>query len=270
MNAKISLVGCGMVLFVLLTLTGCQTSRYHMEQDKGPETGFDASNVPDAEPIYEVRTVAGNKSPYTVNGKTYHVLGNTEGFKEHGVASWYGKKFHGYQTSNGEVYNMYGMTAAHKALPIPSYVRVTNLENGRQVVVRVNDRGPFHDGRVIDLSYAAAQKLGYATKGTASVRVEIVPMPAPGEGGVASSIIIPGTYYVQAAAFASRESAMRLKGSLATIVSDPVSILETDAGGAVVYRVRLGPYSDKASAEAVRHRLVKSRIAEPMLVNESG
>src|SRR5690606_2878870 len=125
-----------------------------MSQDRGPASYVDLSQIPDAVPRSEPRTRAGIKNPSAVLGKTEYLLEDESDYRERGYASWYGKKFHGHQTSNGEIYDMYGMTAAHKTLPIPSYVRVTNLDNNRQVVVRVNDRGPFHSGRIIDLSYA--------------------------------------------------------------------------------------------------------------------
>ena len=139
--------------------------------DGPPPRDIDVSNLPDAVPKVEPIRKAGNKSPYTVLGKTYQVLPSSLGYRERGIASWYGNKFHGRKTSNGEIYSMYEMTAAHKSLPIPSYVKVTNLDNGRTVVVRVNDRGPFHGSRIIDLSYAAAKKLDYSNKGTANVEV---------------------------------------------------------------------------------------------------
>lgn len=139
--------------------------------DGPPPRDIDVSNLPDAVPKVEPIRKAGNKSPYTVLGKTYLVLPSSLGYRERGIASWYGNKFHGRKTSNGEIYSMYEMTAAHKSLPIPSYVKVTNLDNGRTVVVRVNDRGPFHGSRIIDLSYAAAKKLDYSNKGTANVEV---------------------------------------------------------------------------------------------------
>ena len=139
--------------------------------DGPPPRDIDVSNLPNAVPKVEPIRKAGNKSPYTVFGKTYRVLPSSLGYRERGIASWYGNKFHGRKTSNGEIYSMYEMTAAHKSLPIPSYVKVTNLDNGRTVIVRVNDRGPFHGDRIIDLSYAAAKKLDYSNKGTANVEV---------------------------------------------------------------------------------------------------
>ena len=145
--------------------------------DSAPQERRDVSQITDAQPQPVIRTRAGNKSPYTVLGKTYTLLPESEGYKEQGGASWYGTKFHGRRTANGEVYDMWGMTAAHKTLPIPSYVRVTNMVNGRSVVVLVNDRGPFHSERIIDLSYAAAVKLGFADQGVADVEVvDVTPL----------------------------------------------------------------------------------------------
>ena len=141
------------------------------EADTVPDYVPDVDAIPEPEVRAEPRSRAGNKS-YSVLGKRYHVLDSAHGYAEEGLASYYGKKFHGRRTSNQEVYDMYAFTAAHKSLPLPSFARVTNLDNGRSVVVRVNDRGPFHAGRVIDLSYAAAVKLGYRDRGTARVRVE--------------------------------------------------------------------------------------------------
>ena len=141
------------------------------EADTVPDYVPDVDAIPEPEVRAEPRSRAGNKS-YSVLGKRYHVLDSAHGYAEEGLASYYGKKFHGRHTSNQEVYDMYAFTAAHKSLPLPSFARVTNLDNGRSVVVRVNDRGPFHAGRVIDLSYAAAVKLGYRDRGTARVRVE--------------------------------------------------------------------------------------------------
>ncbi|EPJ44103.1 MAG: rare lipoprotein A [Osedax symbiont Rs1] len=148
--------------------------RYKVSKDYGPDSIVDVSHVKDAVPKVEPLSRGGNRSSYQVLGKTYQVLKSSAGYKERGGASWYGKKFHGYLTANGERYDMYGMSAAHKSLPIPTYVKVTNMANDRQVIVRVNDRGPFHKGRVIDLSYAAAAKLGMLDSGTAQVEIEAI------------------------------------------------------------------------------------------------
>jgi len=146
--------------------------------DGPPRRAADLSNIKDAVPKHERQTRAGNPSTYVVFGKRYYVMRKNKGYVRRGVASWYGSKFHGRPTSNGERYNMYEMTAAHKTLRIPTYVRVRNLENNKVIIVRVNDRGPFVGNRIIDLSYAAAHKIGMLGKGTAFVQVEIV---RPGE-----------------------------------------------------------------------------------------
>jgi rare lipoprotein A len=149
-----------------------QATRYSQSRDAAPLKYLGPDDVIDAVPRADPILVAGNQSPYSVNGVNYEVLKDYRNYREQGTASWYGSKFHGHETSNGEIFDTYGASAAHKTLPIPSYARVTNLDNGRSVVVRVNDRGPFHGNRLIDLSYGAAVKLGYMEKGTASVEVE--------------------------------------------------------------------------------------------------
>ncbi len=158
----------------LLILSGCQYGgRYSQKYDSAPRNIPDSiarqSAIPHYEPYREF-----NSRPYTVLGKRYYPMTSGKGFVQQGVASWYGQKFHGHLTSIGEVYDMYGMTAAHKTLPLPSFVKVTNVSNGKSVIVRVNDRGPFHDDRIIDLSFAAAKKLDYLKTGTAEVKVEVI------------------------------------------------------------------------------------------------
>ena len=154
--------------------------RYSLRQDVPPEDAPKLDHVKNAVPRYEPYTRGGNKN-YNVWGQDYEVWQDVENYRDEGLASWYGAKFHGFETSNGEVYDMYAMTAAHKNLPLPSFVRVTNKANGKQVVVRVNDRGPFHEGRVIDLSYAAAYKLGMLGTGTAPVSVELIKVSPNGK-----------------------------------------------------------------------------------------
>lgn len=148
--------------------------RYALSGDAYPEDPPDVSEIPDAEPRVEAPSRGGNRSPYQVWGKTYRVLADARGYERQGTASWYGEKFHGYATSNGEIYDMYKMSAAHRSLPLPSYARVTSLDSGRSVIVRVNDRGPFHSDREIDLSYAAAARLGFLERGTGRVKVETI------------------------------------------------------------------------------------------------
>ncbi len=153
-------------------------------RDTTPDYIPNVACIPEPVVVAEPRSAYGNRSPYNVLGRSYRVLDATEGFVETGVASYYGNKFHGRRTSNQEVYDMYAFTAAHKSLPLPSFARVTNLDNGRSVVVRVNDRGPFHEGRVIDLSYAAAVKLDIHRNGTGRVEVRAL---QPGDAGTLSA-----------------------------------------------------------------------------------
>ncbi|MCA1768992.1 MAG: septal ring lytic transglycosylase RlpA family protein [Halomonas sp.] len=148
--------------------------RYAMTGDAYPMDPPDISRIPDAVPRVEAPSRGGNRSTYEVWGKTYRVLPDARGYVRQGTASWYGEKFHGYATSNGEIYDMYKMSAAHRSLPLPSYVRVTNQDNGRSAIVRVNDRGPFHNDREIDLSYAAAARLDILDRGTGRVKVEAI------------------------------------------------------------------------------------------------
>ncbi len=156
--------------------TAASTSggRYAMSGDAYPLEPPDVTKVPDAEPRIEQPSRGGNRSTYEVWGKTYHVLPDATGYEKRGTASWYGEKFHGYATSNGEIYDMYKMSAAHRSLPLPTFARVTSLDSGQSVIVRVNDRGPFHSDREIDLSYAAASRLGFLDHGTGSVKVEAI------------------------------------------------------------------------------------------------
>ena len=204
---------------------------------------------------------AGNPSSYVVHGKRYFVLNNAVGFKQRGIASWYGPKFHGRKTSNGETYNMYEMTAAHKTLPIPVFVHVRNLDNGRTAVVRVNDRGPFIEGRIIDLSYAAAKKLGVDGPGTA--RVEIYTL-GPGQSQPTQVVrAIPLNQelardvplFIQMGSFSSQINAQNLVTDLLAVHESnaQISQLETDRG--LYYRVRVGPLFDIEEANTLMQRL---------------
>lgn len=196
---------------------------------------------------------------YTVLGKTYNVLSSSNGFVEQGDASWYGTKFHGRQTSSGETYDMFAMTAAHKTLPIPTYVEVTHKENGRKIIVKVNDRGPFHDGRIIDLSYAAAKKLGVASTGTGPVEIRAINTSALDLD--ASSTVLPpsmggdGKIHVQVAAMSTVNAAEDMASSLRDkkFRSVRVHMLKTDSGK--LYRVRIGPIPDTDLAYRVLKEL---------------
>lgn len=240
-------------------------------KDSGPSHDVHVDHIPDAIPTPELVTLAGNRSPYTVLGKTYHIVFDTRDFTETGYASWYGNKFHGRKTSNGETYDMYAMTAAHKTLPIPCYVSVTNLENGRKVIVRVNDRGPFHSERVIDLSYTAAKKLDFLTKGTAKVKVELInaqpkediqPPIAPGQPQVAKGDQ-PRTY-LQLGAFSQKQSAVAMQERVREVTGYPVLIKPEAARN--LYKVYVGPLLDNFDLLTLRQKLVDENLAEAHVV----
>ena len=229
-----------------------QATRYSQAQDAAPLKPIGPADVSDAVPRADPILAVGNRSPYTVNGVTYEILEDYRNYKERGTASWYGSKFHGHETSNGEVFDLYAATAAHKTLPIPSYARVTNLDNGRSVVVRVNDRGPFHGDRLIDLSYGAAVKLGYMERGTARVEVEVLNIAGVDDRREA----IGGQYrYLQLGAYGTEASARQLQTELQGFVQSPVFISEVESGGQVLYRVRVGPVTDADELALVQQQL---------------
>ncbi len=232
--------------------SGPPVSRYPDAHDGAPVKTIGAGDVPDAVPRPDPILSAGNKSPYTVNGVSYAVLDDYRNYRERGLASWYGTKFHGHETSNGEIFDLYAATAAHKTLPIPCYARVTNLDNGRQVIVRVNDRGPFHADRLIDLSYGAAVKLGYMEQGTARVEVEVLDVTGVDDrrGTVA------GDYrFLQLGAFGSKTSAESLRSELEALLEVPAFVSPVQSGAQLLYRVRVGPVADRAQLLAVQQQL---------------
>jgi rare lipoprotein A len=236
-SVRIALV-FGVALCLLLTSCGIVVKR---DSPGAVEREKTADAIPRAEP----RSRYGNPESYEVFGKRYHTLKSSRGFRERGIASWYGKKFHGRNTSSGEVYDMYQMTAAHKHLPLPTYVKVTNLENGRSAILRVNDRGPFHENRVIDLSYAAALKLGVTKKGTAFVEISAVKdgLAQPGSNKQLVSKLAAEDLglYLQIGAFNERLNAQRLSKRVAQYVPKHVQVHEASSGGKAIYRVQLGP-----------------------------
>lgn len=292
------LMGMVWFLVVMLTLSGCSStpsdgkkgtssSRYSMDRDAGPDGDFDSSKLVDPVPRYEPYSRGGNRSPYTVWGKSYTVMASAEGYRERGKASWYGAKFHGHRTSNGEVFNMYALSAAHRSLPLPSYVRVTNLDNGKSIIVRVNDRGPFHSGRIIDLSYAAAHKLGFSNRGTAHVEVEAIVVPPPGGKapalvadravaaqakppsipgiGQAAASDVPVALFVQVGAFSTAEAARQLSERVRSVTQAPVRVVSAEEGDRW-HRVRVGPFTDPAEAESHRQLIENQQLGRPIVV----
>ena len=231
-------------------------SRYQQEHDSAPDKRPDPSAIPEPVPRAEPPSTYGNRSPYTVLGKTYNVRERCAGYVERGIASWYGNKFHGHLTSNRESYDMYQYSAAHKTLPLPCYVRVTNLENGRSVVVRVNDRGPFFDTRVIDLSFVAAIKLGIDGNGTGLVEVRALdPAHPEREPAVRAAPARKATLYLQVGAFADPDNARRLKARLDQERVAQVAVDRVEREGRTLHRVRIGPLAGVDEADALEQRL---------------
>lgn len=247
---------------------------YYKDDGPGDEIPDNLDQIPDAEPKWEPLHKPALK-PYSVLGKNYTPMTTLQPFKQRGIASWYGKKFHGQKTSNGEIYNMFAMTAAHTTLPLPSYVRVTHISSGRSIVVRVNDRGPFHAGRVIDLSYTAAHKLGLIGNGSGEVEVEtIMPGSTYASTGVPSKPVAmpppvipkeadpnidknfgPG-FYLQFGAFTNRDNADNLRNHLAREMEwapQPIRIASDEK----FHRLQMGPFSTRSEAEEVAQRVLR-------------
>lgn len=251
---------------VLLLLAGVCACSPFAREDSAPSRPPDVSRVPDAVPQPAPRSRRGNPPFYEVFGERYHVLGSSANFHERGVASWYGKKFHGASTASGEPYDMYAMTAAHRTLPLPTYARVTNIRNGLSVVVKVNDRGPFVHNRVIDLSYTAAQRLDMLAEGTTLVEVEALE-----PGGLTENLPViaagpapAGIMYVQVGAFGDAGNAERMRRRLTANGIDNVVIRK----GRQMYRVRVGPIRDVAAFDAAVERMLAMSITDTRLVVE--
>lgn len=267
----------------LLALSACGANKL---KGDGPPSG--SSRIPDLQgevtPRPEPRSRYGNGPVYEVLGKRYTVMPSSSGYQERGVASWYGKKFHGNLTSNREPYDMYAMTAAHKTLPLPTYARVRNLSNNRSVIVRINDRGPFVHNRIIDLSYAAAIKLDMIKDGTSLVEVTAISFdqptgdkptrastPAsapPTRTGMSPPPRSDNRIYVQVGAFGDRSNAERRLGALSLAGIKGAFIHEEHSSGRVLYRVRIGPVTDVARYDVLVEELEGIGITDPYLISD--
>lgn len=229
-----------------------------------PSPPVDVSKIPEPVPRIEPRSTRGNPPFYDVLGKRYFVLAEADGYHERGVASWYGPGFHAASTSNGERYDMYAMTAAHKTLPLPAFVQVTNLRNGRSVIVRVNDRGPFKDGRIIDLSYTAAAKLDMVNAGTAFVEVRAL-TPEQTASPPAPTTATTADLYVQAGAFATEANASRLLAQLRAQGVSKSFVRQDQLSGQTLYRVRVGPIPSVVEFDRIVARLKSLGVADARL-----
>jgi rare lipoprotein A len=225
----------------LLLLNSCAKN----DQDGAPSGYVNVSKIPNAKPRYLPKSRYGNPRSYVIKGKRYYVLKSATGYNKTGIASWYGTKFHGRLTSSREPYSLYAMTAASPVLPIPCFARVTNLSNGKQVIVKVNDRGPFAPNRIIDLSYVAAKKLGYMKQGTALVRVTTIDLSSP-----KPLHHIPGIY-LQLGAFYDKHNASSLVTRAKGISNAPVHIVDKRKGWSTLYRVQVGPLKGVGESDKV-------------------
>lgn len=246
-----------------------------MEPDDGPpRVQIDAAAVPDAVPRIEARSPYGNPSFYDVGGQRYYVMGSSTGYVERGIASWYGSKFHGHRTSSGELYDMNAMTAAHPTLPIPTYVEVTNLRNGRKVIVKVNDRGPFLRNRLIDLSYVAAVKLRITAEGTGLVEVRAIDPSAHAvqtaeKASSRAARSDANDLYLQVGAFADRGNAERLSQrvtSLSPNAGIQISEGSADQSSGPIYRVRIGPLPSVQEVDRLTRRLSDMGVVDSHVV----
>ncbi len=257
---------------------------YYLDDGPGDNPPADLLSIPDAAPKIEPYIARANK-PYIALGMTYTPMTNFQPYKKSGIASWYGRRYHGQKTSIGEVYDMYAMTGAHTTLPLPSYVKVTNPDNGKSVIVRINDRGPFHEGRLIDLSYVAAFKLGIAQKGSGMVEVEAIDVkqylaekskrispdnPNP-QGSIETASVsaqsnLPPGNYVQLGAFRQSENANQLAQKLREQQLLPSNMTITSWQNQGLYRVLAGPFDHRANAEKIAEKIKASLGVSAMVV----
>jgi rare lipoprotein A len=246
-----------LLLILILVVSSCSKNtqkrvpitnegRYAIAQDVAPSlTDFDIDSIEQWDIQVETKSRYGNHSPYVVFGKTYYVADTQKDFEQTGTASWYGKKFHGHTTSNMEIFDMYKFTAAHRTLPLPCYVEVTNLDNNKKIVVRVNDRGPFKSKRIIDLSWAAAKALDYDTKGLANVHIKLIHPSVKTEPKLHTvkapePTNLESLKFLQIGAFSEKKRAMEVANQLSKIIFLPVHVTDTIAS-IPLYRVRIGP-----------------------------
>lgn len=272
-----------MRLFAAVLLLFAQACSDDKVKDKGASVdsapaadSVDINAIPDAIPRHEPKSKYGNPESYEVFGKRYYVMDSSNKFVQKGIASWYGKKFHGRRTSNGETYDMYAMTAAHKSLPLPTYVEVRNLDNNKRIVVKVNDRGPFHENRIIDLSYTAARKLDIVKKGTGLVEIRAINPGTwakkenkPGPGAPVKSVSHNQTaqgFYIQVGAFHDEKNAEKLKSSMTSLGKSQVRIERAIVNDRSIYRVQLGPLYDVDSADRIVGSLADYGVREHRII----
>ncbi len=265
------------IIAICSLLTACGGNPY-AHNDGPPSEQVDVSQIPDAVPQSTTRSKYGNPKSYVVRGKRYYVMNSSAGYKERGIASWYGSKFQGKRTSSGELYDMHKMTAAHKTLPLPTYVKVTNLKNNRHVILKVNDRGPFHENRIIDLSHTAAVKLGIKATGTGLVEVEAID-PNKAQTQLSSTpkttLYTPNppvskvALFLQLGAFVDAHNAYQLKNRAnAHLNKQQAKVSSTINNGQKFYRVRIGPLDHAEQADNLAQQLQHAGFSQLRIVIE--
>lgn len=274
LKSRISINNQFLHLILLLSmLSGCgsiPSMSQFSRQDGGPPRPVEVTSISDAIPKIEPLSKYGNPPSYVIDGQRYFVLASSAGYVKRGIASWYGTKFHGQRTSSGEPYDMYAMTAAHKTLPLPTYAEVTNLLNGQKVIVKINDRGPFKDNREIDLSYAAAAKLGIADTGTGIIELKTID-PATFNMQTANNVqtAIPRhnpELYLQIGAFSERANAERLISRLSTTAPVNIHFSINRDEKIQLYRVRMGPISNIDEADRISEDMALIGINDSHIV----
>ncbi|GHB61611.1 endolytic peptidoglycan transglycosylase RlpA [Psychrosphaera saromensis] len=246
-----------LTLFLVMLLSACTTSRYSHKHDSAPTRPPTLLELEDATVTTE--KVGRGNSPYSIKGIRYVPKKNRKVFSQTGTASWYGRKFHGHLTSNGEIYNMYQMSAAHKTLPLPSFVKVTNLANNKSTIVRVNDRGPFYEDRIIDLSYAAAYKIGVYDTGTAKVQLEVVfpesvetvSKPVPKQIANVDNLTQTQNFHVKISGIESIEHAEEVGKGLSIMLNQTYSSVQSNNEVALLF----GPFDNQDAAENFSNQL---------------
>ncbi|HQV79868.1 MAG: septal ring lytic transglycosylase RlpA family protein [Moraxellaceae bacterium] len=221
--------------------------------------------IPEAEPFVQ------SDLQYTVSGKRYTVLAKAKNFKQVGLASWYGKKFHGRTTASGEEYDMHELTAAHKTLPIPCYARVTNQENGKSVIVKINDRGPFHSSRILDVSKSAAAKLGMLKKGTTKIKLEVISSADDERSVIAANEPAPAPqvpqFFVQVGSFSSEGNALNLQNKLSSLIALPIEVTNAH-NNAAIHKVQIGPFVDEATAKKASQYVLQVAALNPVVIRQ--
>ncbi|MEK9905994.1 MAG: septal ring lytic transglycosylase RlpA family protein [Rhodospirillales bacterium] len=259
------------LVLALLWLGGCASVQQWMgvaepvddapvveEVPDGPPliTSVDVDSLPQPEAKPEPLSQYGNPETYEVEGVAYAIVPVGPGFSEIGTASWYGRKFHGRLTSSGEPFDMFQFTAAHKTMPIPAWIRVTNLENNQSLVVRVNDRGPFKDDRVLDLSWAAAKRLGFSENGTAEVSYEVLTVPTSDAALIANPLVKPAQAIFQVTAVSTEVQAQKVADQIREALVKDLATVRVESNGAGLFRVQVLPKTDLSIEREIYEQLV--------------